>query len=135
MVEDKLNRWENFRDELESLKSEKEVRVRNLDITLAKESGNKKKERNLFEQIRKEAKADENPLRVNEYAVEGIGNVDKGYEKMEGIRDHVVKEVHALDFLIKEIERKIIMSTMSFSNEEEITDKGKEMRWPGGEND
>jgi hypothetical protein len=134
MVDDKLNHWKNFIDELKSVKSKKEVRVTNFDIVLAKESENKKKERNLLEQIRKEVKADENPLRVNEYAVEGIGNVDKGYEKMEDIRDHVVKEVHAIDFLIKEIERKIIMLTMSFSNEEEITEKGKEMRWPGGEN-
>ena len=135
MVDKKLDYWESIIEELKSLKSKKEERVIKFDIILAKESENKEKEHNLMEKIIKEAKANENLLLIEEYASEVIGKGCTRYEQIEKIRIHTVKEIHAIDFLEKEIKRRIILSTVSFSNEEEITDKGKKKKWWGGKNE
>ena len=133
MVDEKLGSSERIIDKLEGLKSKKEVRVTRLDIILAEEFENKEKEHNLMDQIIKEARADENPLRIKEYASEVAKKVDTRYNKIEDIRDHIVGEIHAIDYLKKEIKRRTILSTKSHSNEEEITEKKK--KWIGGKNE
>lgn len=133
MVDEKLNYWKSIIDELKSLKNKKEKRVIKLDIILAEESENKEKERSFMEQIKKEARADENPLRVSEYASEVVKKGDTRYNIIEDVRDHIIGEIHTIDYLEKEIRKRIVLSTRSFSNEEEITEKRK--KWMGGKNE
>lgn len=133
MVDGKLGSSERIIDKLEGLKSKREVRVTRLDIILAEEFENKEKEHNLMDQIIKGARADENPLRIKEYASEVAKKVDMRYNKIEDIRDHIVGEIHAIDHLKKEIKRRTILSTKSHSNEGEITEKKK--KWIGGKNE
>ena len=125
----------DYSEKLEGLISNKEERVKKLRIIFKKEGENIEEERNLMDTLIKKEKADKNPLKIEELAVEVIKMGKKRYEMIYALKKHVKGEEHALDVLKEEIEMKKVLSTKSFSNEEKVTERKKEKKWLGGKNE
>ena len=122
-------------EKLERLISKKEERVKRLRIILVKEGENIEEERNLMDQFIKKEKAEENPLKIEEYASEVIKMGKKRYEMIYALKIHIKDEEHALGRLEEEIETKKVLSIRSSSNEEKVTERKKERKWFGGKNE
>ena len=144
MVDDELN-WSVSIEQIKKLKEEENKEIKEITVILAEKFENKKVKEKFepIEVLIQKARADENP-QIDDLASDILSKIEAKHEKMKQYWNSAMETKQALDKLqkilemkeeIEKIEKRNMLSTMSFSNVEKVTDKKKEETWLGGKNE
>lgn len=118
---DDLGYVEHIYKHISKYKSKIKDKIKESDLKLA-EFKNIDEEIKPIQELIQKAKADENPLRIEKYASDVVIAEKNRYQRIEEERDYLIGQLGKLDYLKLEIQKRNVISTKSFLNEEKSTD-------------